>query len=597
MDDLDARVFETISGYKTADDVLRQRTVTLEATVNDPTTGLPRTHAMISDEMVARATADFALAQRTTTLEASYAGVGALMDSKITVALSTYSDATHTQAMINTSLSSAMTNLVTNDVLTSTINQKFSTYADLTSTTALIDTKIASAVTNLVSNTTMNSTIDQKLSTYADLTSTSALMDTKIASAVTNLVTNDVLTSTIDQKLSTYSDTTHTQAMVDTKIASAVTNLVSNTTMNSTIDQKLSTYSDTTHTQAMIDTSIASNSVNTLTGAQANALIDSKLSTYTTPGGHAVASWVDSLTTTVGTMSTTVTETKNTVDGISGKWGVQINNNGRITGIALNSGATSTSFNVTADSFNIIDPNNVAITPFSYSGGQIHLNAGIVVNSSASFQSSNYKPGAINTPPSGFKLVGTPYTSTYVDGTQEQVLMEIGGAVNIGGYHANSISTKVMDPAVVSGDILNAPTHFHAGEKFFTGQGIYITPKVGSRILVFISIVSNGGSTPGIGLLYYGQGTKPNAGACEFTGDWMNGDLTLRGTIVNKGGYIRAIYPKTFVVTQVPNLFVEDTQIAIITGLVPGTTYWIDLATTLTDLDVTLDGNLLAVEI
>ena len=67
------------------------------------------------------------------------------------------------------------------------------------------------------------------------------------------------------------------------------------------------------------------------------------------------ASAITSLSTTVGNNTTSVTEALTSIDGIEGKYGVTIDNNGSITGFQLLSGVGGSAFNVRADQFAVFN--------------------------------------------------------------------------------------------------------------------------------------------------------------------------------------------------------------------------------------------------
>jgi hypothetical protein len=78
--------------------------------------------------------------------------------------------------------------------------------------------------------------------------------------------------------------------------------------------------------------------------------------TVRTNGLNALASDINVVATSVGNLGTTVSTLQSSIDGIRGRWGVEINNNGFISGILLNSNGARSDFNVVADSFRIVNP-------------------------------------------------------------------------------------------------------------------------------------------------------------------------------------------------------------------------------------------------
>jgi hypothetical protein len=71
------------------------------------------------------------------------------------------------------------------------------------------------------------------------------------------------------------------------------------------------------------------------------------------------ASNISTVQTSVNDLSATVTENTTSLNGVQAKWGVSINNNGRVTGLELNSGLNNlTTFAILADKFVIVHPTN-----------------------------------------------------------------------------------------------------------------------------------------------------------------------------------------------------------------------------------------------
>lgn len=66
---------------------------------------------------------------------------------------------------------------------------------------------------------------------------------------------------------------------------------------------------------------------------------------------------ITTVSTTVNDLTTTVTQTQASVDGLSGQWGVAIDVNGKVIGLVrLDGGATGSTFTVLADKFIIRHP-------------------------------------------------------------------------------------------------------------------------------------------------------------------------------------------------------------------------------------------------
>jgi len=105
-------------------------------------------------------------------------------------------------------------------------------------------------------------------------------------------------------------------------------------------------------------TSLQSDLSNAESGISGNATAISGLDTRVTNTEGQIssqASQINSLSTTVGDNTTTVSQVSQSVDGIEGRYGVEIDNNGNITGYQLLSGYGGSAFNVRADQFAVFD--------------------------------------------------------------------------------------------------------------------------------------------------------------------------------------------------------------------------------------------------
>jgi hypothetical protein len=499
----------------------------------------------------------------------------------------------------------------------------------IASNNALIDSKIADAksaiitVQNYVASN--NALIDSKIAdAKSAITTVQNYISTEftpVANSVTNINTTlfTPTTGLIDKFTSlntTVASNSSTLTNLDHVVTTATTGLVDRfTSLSSTVDGHTSSINNldkvvNTNTDSLV------NKVSTLSSDMTTAKADiANIQSIGLTTNSAIVSTVSSLNATVGTMSGTVNNLQAVVidgtnplvtqmstltatvaghtseistlmssTGATAMWGIQINNNNRITGIVLNSDANQhTTFDIMVDSFNLIDPSNTLHTPFSYSNGAIHLDSNIVVNAAVNLQSSNYQAGSANNAPVGFKLSGTPFTAYYLaseGGGTEQVLMEIGNNVSIGGHKAQVLVDKLFNPVVVSSDVSGSSYHSSGGgyKVLSTGQGIYITPTSSTRLLIIgygnLSAGSNGGS--GSVQLYYGTGTKPDGGA--FT----------NGTAIQAPYY-----------TTIPSSGAGFSITAIITGLTIGTQYWIDFGYMIVldgDGSTSLTGHIYATE-
>jgi len=180
----------------TADSALASRSDALEATVNNPTTGLVATRATLINDYYTKTATDAAIASSSSTLTSNFNNT---LQGYVTNATLTNNYYTATQT--NSAISAATTNLVSTTTLNSTLGN-YVTNATLTNgyyTKTQTDSAISASVQNLVSTTTFNSTLANYV-TNATLTNsyyTATQTDNAISSA-TNTVTanfNNTLTN------------------------------------------------------------------------------------------------------------------------------------------------------------------------------------------------------------------------------------------------------------------------------------------------------------------------------------------------------------------------------------------------------------------
>ena len=130
-----------------------------------------------------------------------------------------------------------------------------------------------------------------------------------------------------------------------------------------------------------------------------------------------VASDVTSLTTTVGTNTASITSASSSIDGIEAKYGVEIDNNGSISGFQLLSGAGSPSaFNVRADQFNLFNSSGVSGgTPFSVFTSSRTIDG--VTYPAGTYMDNIYVQNSINVTDQLGNIIfgaGTPLSNTFI---------------------------------------------------------------------------------------------------------------------------------------------------------------------------------------
>ncbi|KXF92084.1 phage tail protein [Phaeobacter inhibens] len=114
----------------------------------------------------------------------------------------------------------------------------------------------------------------------------------------------------------------------------------------------------------------------------------------------AISAATTSVTSTLGSLTTTVNQVQSSVDGIKGTYGVQVNNNGVVTGFGLVSelinGSVSTTFTVQADRFVVASSSGGGgVSPFLISGGKVYIRDAVIRN--ASISSAKIKALAVDT--------------------------------------------------------------------------------------------------------------------------------------------------------------------------------------------------------
>lgn len=169
-----------------------------------------------------------------------------------------------------------------------------------------------------------------------DLTSTQALVTQE---ASTRSAENLALAQTVSQLSA---DLTTTENSINASLSNQDTVLV-------TLDSAVATAQQTL--QANYDTLSAGITTEAQARASATSALSGTISTHTTQ---------------LGAMSTTVTETAQSVDGIEGEYGVKIDANGRVAGFGLINGPGVSAFDIVADNFSIANPDSPTVKDLYY---------------------------------------------------------------------------------------------------------------------------------------------------------------------------------------------------------------------------------------
>jgi len=111
-----------------------------------------------------------------------------------------------------------------------------------------------------------------------------------------------------------------------------------------------------------------------------NAAITSEASARVA-GDGVNATNISTVTSQVNDLTTTVTEQTISINGVQAKWGVNVNNNGRVTGLELNSGLDNlTTFAILADHFVIVHPTANGTTIQAFIAGLVNGIASVGIN-------------------------------------------------------------------------------------------------------------------------------------------------------------------------------------------------------------------------
>lgn len=125
------------------------------------------------------------------------------------------------------------------------------------------------------------------------------------------------------------------------------------------------------------------------------------------------ASNISTVSTQVNDLSATVTEQGTSLNGVQAKWGVSINNNGRVTGVELNSGLNNlTTFGILADKFIIVHPTNDNASIQAFIAGLVNgvatvgINGNLIVDNTISGDKIQANTLSELTPDAGILLNG-----------------------------------------------------------------------------------------------------------------------------------------------------------------------------------------------
>ena len=264
-------------------------------------------------------------------------------------------------------------------------------YNSLSSTVSTNTTNIATAQGDIVTLTTdtsanasaitsLTSTVNSNTSAISTEQTTRANADTALAADITSL------TSTVSGNTSAITSEATTRANADTALASDITSLTS------TVNSNTSAITSEATTRANADTALASDITSLTSTVNSNTSAITSEATTRANADTALASDITSLTSTVAGNTASVTTNASAItdinDNASASYVLQLNANGKVAQMVLNSnadsgtGATST-IAFLADTFKIDNDAGSSISPFVVSGGTVLIDNARINNLSA----------------------------------------------------------------------------------------------------------------------------------------------------------------------------------------------------------------------
>jgi hypothetical protein len=156
-------------------------------------------------------------------------------------------------------------------------------------------------------------------------------------------------------------------------------------------------------TQSFVNTSVANSTASLSTrvstieaayvnsGTLGNYATQSFVNTAVANSTGSLSSSIASLTSQVGTLSTTVTQFSSSINGIQGKYGVTISGSA-VTGFELIGGGSTSDFIVSANTFKI-KTSSGTLTPFTVSGDTVSIDGSVQVG--ATLSSGNVTNGVV----------------------------------------------------------------------------------------------------------------------------------------------------------------------------------------------------------
>lgn len=234
-------------------------------------------------------------------------------------------------------------------------------------------TTLQSEVVNLENDTVANasavSALDTRVTTAeGEITSQASSitqLESDLSTAESNISGNATAISSIDTRVTNAEGQITSQATeintLSSDLTTAESNISGNASAISALDTRVTSAEGSITSQASQISTLSSDLTTAEGNISGNATAISGLDTRVTDAEGDItsqASQITSLSTTVDGNTATISQVSQSVDGIEAKYGVEIDNNGNITGYQLLSGVGGSAFNVRADQFAIFDANN-----------------------------------------------------------------------------------------------------------------------------------------------------------------------------------------------------------------------------------------------
>ena len=264
---------------------------------------------------------------------------------------------------------SANATAITN--LTASVNTNTAGISTEQTARANADTALAADITSLTS------TVGTNTSAISSEATTRANADTALASDITSL------TSTVSGNTSAISSEATTRASADAALTTSITNLTS------TVGTNTSAISSEATTRANADTALASDITSLTSTVGTNTSAISSEATTRANADSALSTSITNLTSTVGTNTASVSTNASAItdinDNASAAYVLQLNANGKVAQMVLESnadagtGATST-ISFLADTFKIDNDAGTSVSPFVVSGGSVFIDNARITN-------------------------------------------------------------------------------------------------------------------------------------------------------------------------------------------------------------------------